>query len=140
MKVTFTKKNGETVEETFDTYTVDSTARGTHHDVILHNDGEGDHKDRHRVVSSVDGPSTGAPRYVHAEFEDGRVLGVADAIGISVSSEEIAQAEEDAVLTEEEIDAMTTDVLAEELTKRNVEVPKLKADRADALKKAVGIE
>lgn len=137
--VTFTRKDNSVVEEEYDSYSVDSTAANTYHDVVLHNDGESDHKDRHRVITANDGPVTGAPRYVHAVFEDGRELGSTDDTSVTEDEQEIPAeaANADGVLTDEEIDKLGHDDLAEALKKRNLAVPKLKSERADALKAAV---
>jgi hypothetical protein len=141
MEVKFTRKDGSSVVEEFDEYTVDSTAKNTHHDVVLinHVDGapEPDHKNRHRIVTQVEGQNAGSPRYIRAEFEDGRILGSVDDEALTEDEQEISEVEADGVLTEEEIDHLSHADLAAELEKRNVEVPKLKEDRVAALKKAV---
>lgn len=137
--VTFTRKDNSKVEETYDSYSVDSTAANTYHDVVLHNDGEEDYRDRHRVITANDGPGTGAPRYVHAVFEDGRELGSTDDTALTEDEQEISdeEANADGVLTAEEIDHLSHEDLKVELEKRSLDVPAKKTDRVAALKAAI---
>jgi hypothetical protein len=136
MKVTFTKHDGTVVEEECESYSVQSNPQNTVHELFLNPEKDApEHRYRLRKVGpQEDGTRIGAPLYASAEFEDGNKY-VVDVIApvVEVSAEE---ADADGTLTDEEIEHMNNDTLATELESRGQEVPKLKADRVDALKAA----